>query len=198
MNAADAHLPVRLWSEAALRALLGAIWGIKAIGLENVPRTGALILACNHASLIDPVLLYAAIGPVRRPYGLAKKELFVNPLLGWFFRATGAIPVDRRGDATAALRAALEVLSKGACLAVFPEGTRVKPGERRPAKAGVSFLASRSRASVVPVRMVGSAEFPWAFPLEARFGKPMPPPETEDRETGYAYAQAVMDAVYAL
>ncbi len=198
MNPADAHLPVRLWCEAVVGGLLSSVWGVKTTGLEHVPRSGALIVACNHASLIDPVLLYAAIASARRPYSLAKKELFENPALGWFFRGVGTIALDRGGDATTAMRAALDVLGKGGCLAIYPEGTRVAPGESRRPKAGVSFLAARSRAPVVPVRLVGTGRFPWIFPLEARFGRPMPPPESGGREAELDYARAVMDAVYSL
>ena len=198
MNPADAQLPLRLWTETAGRGLLSAVWGVKTSGLEQVPRSGALIVACNHVSLLDPVLLYAAIGPARRPYSLAKKELFENPVLGWFFRGVGTIPLDRGGDATTAMRAALDVLGKGGCLAIYPEGTRVAPGESRRPKAGVSFLAARSRAPVVPVRLVGTERFPLVFPLEVRFGRPMPSPETEGREAELAYARSVMDAVYSL
>ena len=198
MNPADANLPVRLWSEAVIGGLLSSVWGVRTTGLSHVPRSGSLIVACNHVSLIDPLLLYRAIAPARRPYSLAKKELFNNPAKEWFFRGVGTIPLDRGGDATTAMRAALDILEKGGCLAIYPEGTRVAPGQSRRPKAGVSFLAARSRAPVVPVRLVGTDRFPWAFPLEARFGRPMPPLETQGREAELAYARAVMDAVYSL
>ena len=198
MNPADAHLPVRLWSEAFMGGLLSAVWGVKATGLDLVPRSGALIVACNHVSLIDPLLLYASIAPARRPFSLAKKELFESPVGNWFFRGVGTIPLDRAGDATTPMRAALDVLEKGGCLAIYPEGTRVAPGENRRPKPGVSFLAARSRAPVLPVRLVGTDKFPRVFPLEARFGSPMPPLESEGREAELAYARTVMDAVYSL
>lgn len=198
MNPADAHLPLRLWSEAVTRGVLTAVWGVKVTGLERVPRLGCLIVACNHVSLIDPMLLYTAIAPARRPYGLGKKELFENSALNWFFRGGGTIPLDRKGDSSTAMRSALDVLKRGGCLSIFPEGTRVKPGEKRPPKPGVAFLSVRSGAPVLPIHVLGTAEFPWCFPLEVRFGAPMEPPKSDDRETGLAYARAVMDAVYSL
>jgi 1-acyl-sn-glycerol-3-phosphate acyltransferase len=198
MNPSDANQPMRLLGEAVIGSFMGAVWGVKATGLDRVPRTGALIVACNHVSLFDPLLLYAAIAPARRPYSLAKKELFQNPVSNWFFRSAGTIPLDRGGDATGAMRAALDVLEKGGCLAIYPEGTRGASGRNRSPKAGVSFLAARSRAPVVPVRLIGTDKFPQAFPLEARFGEPMPPLESAGREAELAYARTVMDAVYSL
>lgn len=198
MNSADADFPLRIWSEAVVRGLLTAIWGMKVTGLENVPSGGPLLIAFNHVSLIDPPLVTVAVSPRRRPFGIGKKELFDVPLLGWWLRNTGSFPVDRQGDATSAMRAALGVLEKGGCLMISPEGTRVKPGGKRAPKAGVSFLSFRTGAPVVPVRVLGTAGFPLVFPLEARIGEPLAPPKSEDRETGLAYAKALMERIYSL
>jgi len=198
MNPADANFPVRIWSEAVVRGLFTAIWGMKVTGLEHVPLTGPVIIACNHVSNMDPPLMAVAVAPRRRPFGVGKKELFEKPFLGWWLRKTGNFPLDRQGDATSAMRAALDVLEKGGCLVIFPEGTRVRPGEKRTPKAGISFLAFRSGAAVVPLRVLGTAEFPNRFPLEARIGEPISPPLSEDRETGLAYAKTVMERIYAL
>lgn len=198
MNPADANFPVRIWSEAVARGLLTAIWGMKVTGLENVPLEGPLIVAANHVSFADPPLVAVAVAPRRRPFGVGKKELFEKPLLGWWLRKTGSFPVDRQGDATSAMKAALEVLGRGGSLFIYPEGTRVKPGEKRAPKAGVAFLSFRANAPVVPVRVLGTAEFPRRFPLEARIGEPLPPPRSEDRETGLAYAKALMERIYSL
>jgi 1-acyl-sn-glycerol-3-phosphate acyltransferase len=198
MNPADANFPMRIWSEAVVRGLFTAIWGMKVTGLEHVPLTGPVIIAVNHVSIIDPPLAAVAAAPRRRPFGIGKKELFEKPVLGWWLRATGSFPLDRTGDATAAMKAALVVLERGGSLFIYPEGTRVKPGQTRAPKAGVSFLSYRTGAPVVPLRVLGTAEFPRKFPLEARFGEPMPPPQSEDRETGLAYAKSVMERIYSL
>lgn len=198
MNPADANFPMRIWSEAIVGGIFSAIWGMKVTGLENVPLNGPLIIACNHVSLIDPPLMAVTVAPRRRPFGVGKKELFEKPLLGWWLRNTGNFPLDRTGDATSAMRSALEVLDRGGCLVIYPEGTRVKPGEKRAPKAGISFLSFRAKAPVVPLRVVGTAEFPHRFPLEARYGEPIAPPLSEDRETGLAYAKTVMERIYAL
>ena len=198
MNPADANFRLRIFCEAAVRGVLTAVWGVKVTGLELVPPEGALLVACNHVSLLDPPLLVSMLAPRRRPFGIGKKELFENPFLNWFFRTTGSVPVDRTGDPGSAMRWALQVLERGGAMVLFPEGTRVRPGETRPPKPGIGFLAARSGAPTVPARVVGTAEFPSRVPLEVRFGAPIPAPATEDREAAKAHARAVMDAVYSL
>lgn len=198
MNPADANFPMRIWSEAVVGGLLRAIWGLKVTGLENIPLDGPLIIASNHASLLDGPMMAVAVGHKRRPWGMGKKELFETPVLGWWLRGTGSFPLDRHGDARGALKNALEVLERGGCLYMAPEGTRVKPGETRAPKPGVAFLSFRAGAPVLPVRLVGVAEFPRRFPLEVRVGAPLPPPKTDDREAGLAYAKALMERIYSL
>ena len=193
----DFDAPLRRWSENCVAAFARAIWGFKVSGLERVPRTGALIVAFNHSSLADGPLAGTALAPVRRPTFRGKKELFSAPLLGRFLLNTGVIPLDRGAADHSAMRAALDVLSRGGSVALSPEGTRVKPGERRAPKLGVSFLSAKSRAPVLPVRLVGTADFPRSFPLEVRVGSPLPPAE-EGREAALSYARAVMDAIYSL
>jgi len=198
MNPADANFPLRILSEDIVRGLFTSIWGMKVTGLENIPLEGPVIIAVNHVSLIDPPLMSVAVAPRRRPFAVGKKELFDKPLLGWWLRNTGNFPLDRTGDATSAMKAALDVLQRGGCLAIYPEGTRVKPGETRVPKAGISFLAARTKAPVVPLRVLGTAEFPRKFPLEVRIGAPLAPPMAEDRATGLAYAKMVMESIYSL
>lgn len=198
MNPADANFPIRIWSEGLLRGFLTAIWGIKIAGLENVPLQGPFILAPNHASFLDPLLLAIVSAPRRRPYGIGKKSLFDNPLIGWWVKGVGSIPLDRRGDATSAMKAALEVLERGGGLQLYPEGRRLKPGEKREPKPGVAFLSARASAPVVPVRLLGTGEFPFKFPLEVRIGEPIAPPSSEDREAGLTYAKMVMERIYSL
>jgi 1-acyl-sn-glycerol-3-phosphate acyltransferase len=193
----DFDSPMRRRTEDLTGAMLRSLWGLKVTGLESVPRSGPLLVACNHVSAADPPVMGVAIAPARRPCFLAKKELFANPVLAGFFHATGVIPLDRGSADHAAMRAAFEVLEAGGTLAIFPEGTRVKPGERRAPKLGVSFLAARARAPVVPVRVLGTERFPRQAPLEVRFGSPLPPP-AEGREAAASYARAVMDAIYSL
>lgn len=194
---ADFDSPVRRWGEAVMTGVLRGVWGVRVSGLENVPRSGPLIVAFNHVSLLDGPIAGTELRPARVPVFLAKKELFSVPLLGWLLSNGGCIPLDRGTADHAALRSALEVLSRGGCVGLSPEGTRVKPGQTRAPKLGVSFLAAKSRAPVLPARLVGTADFPRRFPLEVRYGSPLPAPP-EGREAASSFARAVMDAIYSL
>ena len=196
MNDADGRC--RSWSDLLVSALAGAVWGLRVTGLARVPRSGPLLVACNHVSLADPPLLAAAIGPARRPRFLGKKELFSYPLVGRFFRAVGGIPLDRSGADLGAMRAALAVLEGGGAVALFPEGTRVHPGQSRAPKLGVSFLSAKTGSPVLPARVVGTSGFPWSRPLEIRFGAPLPAAKDEGRLAARAYARSVMDAIESL
>jgi 1-acyl-sn-glycerol-3-phosphate acyltransferase len=189
----------RLWTEVVTRSAFRAVWGVKTSGMDGIPRSGPLIVASNHFSVIDPPLLASVLAPARKVRFMGKKELFErrNQPLGWFLMQMGSIPLDRSGADMGAMREALEVLGKDGCLGIFPEGTRVKPGEKRAPKLGVSFLAAKTGARVLPVRVQGTAEFPRAFPLEVRCGSPLPPP-AEGREAASSFARAVMEAIYAL
>jgi len=193
----DYDSPIRRMGEAVITSLTRGVWGVKATGLSSVPRSGPLIVAFNHVSLLDGPLAGTEIRPARVPVFLAKKELFEVPGLGWLLSRGGCIPLDRKTADHSALRAALDVLARGGTVGLSPEGTRVKPGQTRAPKLGVSFLAAKSGAPVLPVRLVGTAEFPRRFPLEVRFGSPLPPPP-EGREAASSFARAVMDAIYSL
>jgi 1-acyl-sn-glycerol-3-phosphate acyltransferase len=197
MSNGDSVGTLRLWTEIFTHSTLSAIWGVKLTGLEAVPRSGPLIVACNHVSVVDPPLLASSLAPARKVRFMGKKELFENRPLGWFLKQMGSIPLDRSGADMGAMREALDVLQKGGCLGIFPEGTRVKPGEKRAPKQGVSFLAAKTGALVLPVRVLGTAEFPRAFPLEVRCGSPLTPP-AEGREAASSFARSVMEAIYAL
>lgn len=188
---------LRRLSEAVVMWSLRPLWGVTVTGLERAPRAGPLIVAFNHASLLDGPLVGAALAPARRPCFLGKKELFENPLLGAYLRRAGGVPLDRGSADHGAMRAALEVLGRGGSIALSPEGTRVKKGETRAPKLGVSFLSAKSGAPVLPARLVGTGDFPWARPLEVRFGSPLSAPP-EGREAASSFAKAVMDAIYSL
>ncbi|GAC1302481.1 MAG: lysophospholipid acyltransferase family protein [Vulcanimicrobiaceae bacterium] len=157
-------------AKAFVRIVLTVVGRISAIGAANVPRSGPVILACNHVAYLDP----PAVGSVApRPVTyMAKKELFEIAFLGLFIRPLGAFPVDRtRGD-TAAMKAALGILATGACLGIFPEGTRNKDGTGK-AQLGVALLASISGAPVVPTYITGTAHAKRFEKITVVFGEPM-------------------------
>lgn len=181
------------------RLLLRWIWRLKVAGLENLPRQGAAIVACNHVSNTDPPVIGFAAYPVRSLRYLAKVELFRMPVVGWFMPRVGAIPLDRSRSDLTAVRTAVSVLEKGRCLVIFPEGTRYKAGRPGKPKAGVGFLAGKTGVPVVPARIVNSDRFLGLKPLEVRFGPPLRfDGDPADRRQCQDFAHMVMDTVFSL
>jgi cytidylate kinase len=126
--------------------------------LASLPKSGPMIMAANHASSADPVLIGAFLNQVLgRPLNwLGKRELIEFPLTGWAFRIAGIHPVDREAADLEAFRTAMRILEAGQTLAVFPEGTRSKDGALQQVREGVGMLALRSGAPVLPVAVVDS------------------------------------------
>jgi 1-acyl-sn-glycerol-3-phosphate acyltransferase len=127
---------------------------LRVVGVQHVPRSGAVLLAGNHTGFLDGPLVWA-FSP-RRATFLAKSELFVGPLsraLGWL----GQVPVHRGRPDRTALRTALGVLHEGGALGVFPEGTR-GAGVLEEVSDGLAWLVLKSQVPVVPIAVLGTAE----------------------------------------
>jgi 1-acyl-sn-glycerol-3-phosphate acyltransferase len=122
-------------------------------GLEKLPAQGPVILAINHESFWDPVLVCCALP--RQVRFMAKESLFRVPILGPALRLFGTFPVKRGHGDTSAIRNSLKVLQDGQVLGVFPEGTRSKNGEMQKALPGVVLLMEKSKAVVLPVKVMG-------------------------------------------
>lgn len=190
---------IRSAPEWLIRDLARVLWGLRVTGLENLPREGPLIVAGNHVSNLDGPLLAAAAASARTLRFLGKAELFRIPVMGWYLRRIGMIPLERRRGDVGAMRAALELLGRGGCLGFFPEGTRAKPDSPLPPKGGIGFLAGESGALVVPARIFNTAGFPWRRPLEVRFGPGLRfSGDRRRREDCLAFARQVMERVFAL
>jgi 1-acyl-sn-glycerol-3-phosphate acyltransferase len=161
-----------------LKWLLG---GGRVAGLENVPRAGPYITVSNHTSNLDPPFIGGAIGRhTGRPiHFMAKEEIRSWPLVGWLARGAGVFFVRRGGGDRGAQRIALQHLAAGRPIGVFPEGTRSRNGVLREPKLGVSLLAMRSGAPLLPVGISGSgrifpgrSRFPHRTAVDIRVGKP--------------------------
>jgi len=139
--------------------------------LDAIPREGPLIIAANHASNLDAVVIGSwLIGKIgRRFQWLGKKELFDWPIVGWVASRGGVHPVDRSTADVEAFRLAMRILEEGQVLFVFPEGTRSPDGALQPARDGVAVLALRSGAPIVPVAIAGSSA---VWPRSRRLPKP--------------------------
>lgn len=157
-------------------------------GIGQVPRRGAALLACNHTSYLDWLLLPLVVR-FRRISFLAKLEYFTRRgfkgrTQAYFFAATGQVPIDRAGaDAsTAALRTAARLLTEGRLIGVFPEGTRTRDGRLNRGRTGVARMAAQTGAPVIPCATVGTflvappgARLPRPRKIAVRFGEAMPP-----------------------
>jgi 1-acyl-sn-glycerol-3-phosphate acyltransferase len=159
-------------------------WGrLEVEGLHHLPTHGATIVPANHDSAWDPVVIAVAARRQRQIQALAKASLWKNPLLRRVLNGMGQIPV-RRGHAdTDALDAAVQCLSTGGCLGIFPEGTRSQ-GRQLRARSGVGRLAQAvPEARIVCAAVSGTvdiARFPRRPRLKVTFFEPTPssPPES--------------------
>ncbi|MGA9772956.1 MAG: lysophospholipid acyltransferase family protein [Blastocatellia bacterium] len=141
------------------RPLFRVLFAVEYHGIENVPESGPVILAGNHPSFLDPLLIALPIKRVIRY--MAWDALFRIPLLGMLIRALGAFPVDiRRGKGEAAYREALRVLEANDALGIFPEGQRSEGGPMGELKSGVARLALETGAAIVPIT-IGGASRAW-------------------------------------
>jgi 1-acyl-sn-glycerol-3-phosphate acyltransferase len=154
-------------------------------GLDNVPASGPAILASNHLSYSDTIVMPLVVP--RKVTFVAKAEYFTGKgVKGWlkkmFFVGTGTIPVDRSGGraAQAALDTQLRVLRSGELAGIYPEGTRSPDGRLYRGKTGVARLALDSGAPVIPVAMLNADQvqpigkvMPKIMRVRIRFGAPL-------------------------
>lgn len=140
-------------------------WGrLKVSGLEHLPLHGPVLLAGNHDSYWDPVAVGIAGLPRRQIKALAKSSLW-KPGVGAVLDGMGQIPIDRGAGDSHALDRAIEELNAGACIGVFPEGTRSLGRELR-ARSGIARLAeAASEAQIVSCTVQGTVDIP-KFPAD--------------------------------
>jgi 1-acyl-sn-glycerol-3-phosphate acyltransferase len=159
----------------------------KAYGLEKVPKTGPLVVVCNHGSYYDPPLLSTTI---RRPVSfMAKEELFNVPVLKQLIRLYGAYPVKRGSGDRQAIRLALNALKDGWAVGLFLEGTRTNDGRIYEPKLGAALIAAKANAPILPVSLWGvekivkkGSAIPQSVPLTLRVGDVIPPPTSTKKE----------------
>jgi 1-acyl-sn-glycerol-3-phosphate acyltransferase len=169
----------------AVPPLARAIWRPKVEGSANVPLEGPVLLASNHLSFADSVVI-PVVAP-RKVVFLAKAEYFTGTgLRGWlsrsWFEGLGMVPVNRDDTRSAldSLDVALEVLGRGEAFGVYPEGSRSRDGRLYRGRTGVAQLALVSGAPIVPVGLLGTerlqpvgARLPRLARVTVRFGRPI-------------------------
>lgn len=176
-----------LWrpSAALLTAWCRTALRMRVSGREHVPRTGPVLIVCNHLSTIDPPLVGWAARP-RRSFYMAKSELFGNRVGAWTISSLGAFPVVRGGADRNALRVARDLLARGESVLMFPEGTRSRTGFLRAAFPGAGSLGLGEGITIVPAALWGSQH---RFgPVRVVFG---PPVSTEGLAPGSRGARSI-------
>ena len=132
---------------------------IKKENWDSIPQEGPLIAFANHTGMVEAPIMYTQLMPRKKVTALAKTETWDNWFLGWVFTLWEIIPI-RRGEADMdALRKTLEMINKGYILGMSPEGTRNRTGKLLRAHGGVSLLALKSGAPLVPVAHWGGENF---------------------------------------
>ncbi|MGM3308204.1 lysophospholipid acyltransferase family protein [Anabaena sp. WFMT] len=180
------------WS--VVSPLLHTYFQIKIYGVENVPQTGPLLVASNHASYFDPPIVSNC---VRRPVAyMAKEELFKVPVLAQAIKLYGAYPVSRGSADRAAIRAALECLDNGWAVGVFLEGTRTPDGRITDPKRGAALLAGKAKVPFLPVSLWGTdkilqpgSSLPRSVPITVRIGKLIDAPSSTTKQELEAMTQ---------
>jgi 1-acyl-sn-glycerol-3-phosphate acyltransferase len=156
----DGHLTPLITTVAlGARTIARSITRVRVEGaIDEIPREGPVILAANHISNGDAVILGAWLTKRlgRRIHWLGKKEMFDWPIVGWMARNGGVHPVDRTAADVDAFRMAERVLNEGHVLMIFPEGTRSPTGELQKPKDGLAMLALRTGAPIVPIGIAGT------------------------------------------
>ncbi|MBW3652409.1 MAG: 1-acyl-sn-glycerol-3-phosphate acyltransferase [Actinobacteria bacterium] len=190
--------PLVYWvARAVLQPIFLVYFRMKRIGMEHIPKDGALIIASNHRSFMDPWVIGMML---RRPvYYVAKTELFGHPVVAWLLSSLGAFPVERGQGDRDAMHAAGRILERGDVVVIFPEGTRTRPGPLAAPKRGVGRLALETGVPVVPVALIGTDEVRrgWLIrprSVRIRAGRPLRFPQVD--EPSPTLARAVTDRIW--
>jgi 1-acyl-sn-glycerol-3-phosphate acyltransferase len=200
---------VYLVSRLLLRPLFLLLFRPHVRGRENVPASGPFIIASNHLSFIDSMII-PLMAPRRVGY-LAKAEYFTGTGIGgWltrtWFTALGALPVERETHraAQASLDTAMTVLDAGGGFGIYPEGTRSRDGRLARGKTGVAWLALTADCPVVPVGVIGTdriqpvgARWPRPRRCTVIFGEPLTFPEYKGKAGNNRARREVTDQIMA-
>jgi 1-acyl-sn-glycerol-3-phosphate acyltransferase len=165
---------------ALMRTLVTVYLGglFKAVGVENIPRAGPLLICPNHSATLDPPLVPAFV-PRGDTWSMAKSEFFRNPFIAFIYRSYHSFPVVRHTADRAALRRAFDLLKAGHSVIIYPEGTRVESGVLAQPEPGAGFIAQKAGCPVLPVGLTGTREclpkgarWPRRTKVTITFGKP--------------------------
>jgi len=161
-----------------LSALPRVYFRLRVEGAEHVPADGPCVIAANHASYVDPIVLWMACP--RHVRYIVDREQYLRPLVHWMAVRSGAIPVENDPRDLGSLRRALLALKQGSVLGIFPEGGRSDDGSLKTGKPGAALLALRAGVPLLPAGIVGTFaaysrhhRYPRPGPVLVRFGEPV-------------------------
>ena len=163
------------------------IFGWRATGQRNMPRSGGVLLVANHLSYLDVFFLPI---PLRRPLNFVARSTLFVPVLAFLMRSVGSFPIQREGMGASGVKETLKRLRAGGIVTLFPEGTRSTDGQLAPLKSGIAVLVTRAGVPVVPVGLAGTFEiwprsrrFPVLHPIRIHYGPPIRPEDISGLET---------------
>lgn len=140
-----------------LRALINVIAHVEIHGYENVPETGAFVIATNHLGMLDATMLF---------YAIDRWDVFIpvaekweqSAFLRWLGKYFNLIFIDRFNPDLKAMRKIIGLMERGNILVIAPEGTRSRVGSMIEGKPGASYLAAKLKRPIVPVGLAGTED----------------------------------------
>jgi len=174
----DRH-PFYLFCRNTARILFYLLFRIRIVGLENIPKSGPVVISCNHIHNFDPPLVGVFVP--RFVHFMAKSELFRWRWSAWVMKRLGAFPVKRGGQDMGAMKHSIAIPNSGGCIVVFPEGHRSKDGKLGTAMTGVAFIARKANCPIVPIAIIGPYKL--FRPLTIRVGEPFLPFVSDDNDS---------------
>lgn len=160
--------------QAVCRPIMKVFYRYKFINNNSIPHEGAYIIASNHMSFSDPVLL--GLGQRRRIFFMAKQELFKNKFFAGLIRALGAFPVERGAGDGKAIKTGEDLIKEGNVMTIFIEGGRTKTGEFMRPRSGCALVAQQMQVPVIPacITITGNPKHRFAKRV-IHFGDPLTP-----------------------
>lgn len=157
-------------ARAVINFFLPMVFKVEYEGMEHIPRyKKGYILACNHTSYLDPVVLVLKFKPWVRY--MAKEELMQLSGLGWLFRWLGIIPVARGTGDISTIEQCAKLTKEGYVLGIFPEGTRFPQGQPGKPKSGMALIAKMTQADVLPCAVTYERPLRFRSRIHVQFGK---------------------------
>ena len=160
--------------QAVCRPIMKVFYRYKFINNNSIPHEGAYIIASNHMSFSDPVLL--GLGQRRRLFFMAKQELFKNKFFAGLIRALGAFPVERGAGDGKAIKTGEDLIKEGNVMTIFIEGGRTKTGKFMRPRSGCALVAQQMQVPVIPacITITGNPKHRFAKRV-IHFGDPLTP-----------------------